>query len=331
MLVEHERGFMRAFDEHLSAVSAGDAPLENVDYTVTWTAITGWEPWPPVIRLELKIDGLNARPRLLFRGETMLPLWLLADGAFFGLILHPRTKGWVSASSCMWILGPTPAARGLARILGDLGVPRPIMPAARRPSAPAAAPERVALAGVGANAREPRASRPALSRRTTKTSPKEKIMRDIATATLSGNLTRDVELKSLPSGTDVARLRVATTTRRRAGEEWVDKTNYFTVEVYGAQARSCAQYLHKGSRVFVDAELDWREWTDQQDNKREAVTFRARQVLFEGGRPTSAVTAADAGEQNGADPEPASSTDREPAGVGSPSEAGSASADDLPF
>jgi Single-strand binding protein family len=80
-------------------------------------------------------------------------------------------------------------------------------------------------------------------------------MRDIATATLSGNLTRDVELRQLPSGTDIARLRVATTTRRRAGEEWVEKTNYFTVEVYGAQARSCAQYLGKGLRVFVDAEL----------------------------------------------------------------------------
>ncbi|MGB0094165.1 MAG: single-stranded DNA-binding protein, partial [Solirubrobacteraceae bacterium] len=107
-------------------------------------------------------------------------------------------------------------------------------------------------------------------------------MRDIATATLSGNLTRDVELKSLPSGTDVARLRVATSTRRRSGEEeWVEKTNYFTVEVYGAQARNCAQYLRKGSRVFVDAEPDWREWTDQQEHKREAVTFRARQVLFE--------------------------------------------------
>jgi single-stranded DNA-binding protein len=37
--------------------------------------------------------------------------------------------------------------------------------------------------------------------------------------------------------------------------------------------------------VFVDAELDWREWTDQQD-KREAVTFKARQVLFEGTRPS---------------------------------------------
>lgn len=156
-------------------------------------------------------------------------------------------------------------------------------------------------------------------------------MRDIASASLSGNLTRDVELRALPSGTDVARLRLATTTRRRAGEEWVDKTNYFTVEVYCAQARSCAQYLRKGSRVFVDAELDWREWTDEQERKREAVTFRARQVLFEGGRPTSAVSAADAGEHNGADPEPAIGTDREAAGVGSPKEAGSASADDLPF
>ena len=86
-------------------------------------------------------------------------------------------------------------------------------------------------------------------------------MRDIATTTLSGNLTRDVELRQLPSGADVARLRIATTTRRRSGEEWVDKTNYFTVEVFGAQARACAEYLAKGSRVFVDAEPDWREWT----------------------------------------------------------------------
>jgi single-strand DNA-binding protein len=152
-------------------------------------------------------------------------------------------------------------------------------------------------------------------------------MRDIATATLSGNQTRDVELRELPSGTDVARLRLATTTRRRIGEEWVEKTNYFTD---GAQARSCAQYLRKGWRVFVDAELDWREWTDQRDRKREAVTFRARHVVFEGGRAAPAA-GSDAGEQNGAGPEPAISADTEPAGVGSASDAGAASADDLPF
>jgi single-strand DNA-binding protein len=155
-------------------------------------------------------------------------------------------------------------------------------------------------------------------------------MRDIATATLSGNLTRDVELRELPSGSDVARLRVATTTRRRAREEWVDKTNYFTVEVYGAQARSCGQYLHKGSRVFVDAELDWREWTDQQGHKREAVTFRARQVLFEGGRPAS-TAGEDAGEQNGGAPDAAGQPGPEPVGVTSAETDTSATADDLPF
>ncbi len=156
-------------------------------------------------------------------------------------------------------------------------------------------------------------------------------MRDIATATLSGNLTRDVELKTLPSGTDVARLRVATTTRRKAGEEWVEKTNYFTVEVYGAQARSSAQYLRKGSRVLVDAELDWREWTDQQDNKREAVTFRARQVAFEGGRPASPGEAVEAHEHNGAGPAETERSEPEPAGVTSPDTGVAASADDLPF
>jgi single-strand DNA-binding protein len=159
---------------------------------------------------------------------------------------------------------------------------------------------------------------------------KEDLVRDIATATLSGNLTRDVELRPLPSGADVVRLRVATTTRRRTGEEWVDKTNYFTVEVFGAQARSCAQYLGKGSRVVVDAELDWREWTDPDDRKREAVTFRARQVLFEGAR--SAATSAGEGIGEKAGPPAASSVaDESPVGASSPSGDGTASVEDLPF
>jgi single-strand DNA-binding protein len=109
-------------------------------------------------------------------------------------------------------------------------------------------------------------------------------MRDIATAQLSGNLTRDVELRALPSGAAVARLRVASTTRRRQDEEWVDKTNYISIDVFGAQAQACAQHLSKGSRVFVEGELDWREWDDKHGNHREAVTLRARNVLFEGPR-----------------------------------------------
>jgi single-stranded DNA-binding protein len=56
------------------------------------------------------------------------------------------------------------------------------------------------------------------------------------------------------------------------------KTNYLTAEVWCA-ARACAQSLGEGSSVVVDAELDWRAWTDNQhDNRREAVTFRSCQV-----------------------------------------------------
>ena len=111
-------------------------------------------------------------------------------------------------------------------------------------------------------------------------------MSDIASATITGNLTGDIELRALPSGADVARLRVASSTRRRSGEDWVDKTNYYTVDVFGGQARNCAEYLHKGSRVAVEGELDWREWTDTDSGKRrEAVTINARNVVFLDTRP----------------------------------------------
>jgi single-strand DNA-binding protein len=157
-------------------------------------------------------------------------------------------------------------------------------------------------------------------------------MRDIATATLSGNLTRDVELRELPSGAEVARLRVASGARRRNGEEWVDRTNYFTVEVYGAQARACAQHLGRGSRVLVDAELDWRTWTDKQGSKREAVTLRARQLVFDGGGRSAPLTHGDGGAQpDSARPGETEQPERHAAGATSVEAEPSASADDLPF
>jgi single-stranded DNA-binding protein len=54
-----------------------------------------------------------------------------------------------------------------------------------------------------------------------------------------------------------------------------------TAKVYGPQASLCAERLGKGSRVVVDGELDWREWTDQGQNRREAVVLKTRQILFE--------------------------------------------------
>jgi single-strand DNA-binding protein len=106
---------------------------------------------------------------------------------------------------------------------------------------------------------------------------------------ITGNLTRDPELRSLPSGTSVCSLRVAVNTRRKdqSTGDWVDKANYFDVTVWGAQGENCAQYLAKGRPVAVDGRLEWREWEDKQGNKRQSVDIIADSVQFLGSREGS--------------------------------------------
>ena len=103
---------------------------------------------------------------------------------------------------------------------------------------------------------------------------------------LTGNLTRDPELRSLPSGTSVCDLRVAVNTRRKnnATGEWEDKPNYFDVKVWGAQGENCARFLSKGRPVGVQGRLEWREWETQDGQKRQAVDIIADSVQFLGGR-----------------------------------------------
>jgi single-strand DNA-binding protein len=102
---------------------------------------------------------------------------------------------------------------------------------------------------------------------------------------MTGNLTRDPELRNTPSGTAVCSLRVACNTRRKdASGEWVDKPNYFDVTVWGAQGENCATYLQKGRPVAIDGRLEWREWDDQSGNKRQSVDIIADSVQFLGSR-----------------------------------------------
>jgi single-strand DNA-binding protein len=102
---------------------------------------------------------------------------------------------------------------------------------------------------------------------------------------ITGNLTRDPELRSTGSGLAVCGLRIATNTRRKdsATGEWVDKPNYFDVTIFGRQGENAAQYLTKGRPVAIDGRLEWREFTDQQGNKRQAVDIIADNVQFLGG------------------------------------------------
>jgi len=102
---------------------------------------------------------------------------------------------------------------------------------------------------------------------------------------MTGNLTRDPELRSLPSGTAVCSLRIACNTRRKgAGGEWEDKPNYFDVTVWGAQGENCAKYLSKGRPVAIDGRLEWREWEAEGGAKRQATEIIADSVQFLGGR-----------------------------------------------
>ena len=111
---------------------------------------------------------------------------------------------------------------------------------------------------------------------------------------ITGNLTRDPEMRSLPSGTSLCSLRIACNGRRqnRETQQWEDVPNYFDVTVWGQQGENCSRYLSKGRGVAIDGRLQWREWQDQQGNKRQSVDIVAESVQFLGGRD-------DAGAGNG--------------------------------
>jgi single-strand DNA-binding protein len=144
---------------------------------------------------------------------------------------------------------------------------------------------------------------------------------------LTGNLTRDPELRSLPSGNSVCSLRIATNTRRKdASGEWTDKPNYFSVTVWGAQGENCARFLSKGRPVALDGRLEWREWQGQDGAKRESVEIVADSVQFLGGREEG-----QGGGGNGFTPQsdvPVNNSDFQP--VAAPAGAGPAD-DDIPF
>ena len=158
---------------------------------------------------------------------------------------------------------------------------------------------------------------------------------NINRVTLTGNLTRDPELRSLQSGTSVCSLRIATNSRRRDGAsgEWVDKPNYFSVTVWGAQGENCKRFLSKGRAVAIDGRLDWREWTAQDGSKRESVEVIAETVQFLGGRDEGQGGGGSGGSYNsGFAPHsdvPADTSDFAPQGVGASTNA--PMDDDIPF
>ena len=110
-------------------------------------------------------------------------------------------------------------------------------------------------------------------------------MQNVNVVVITGNLTRDPQLRTTEGGKKVCNLRVAVNGRRKNGnDEYVDKPNYFNVSVWGTQGERCNEYLSKGRPVAVEGRLDWKE-QGEGDDHREYVQIVANIVQFLGGKP----------------------------------------------
>jgi len=121
---------------------------------------------------------------------------------------------------------------------------------------------------------------------------------DLNRATIIGRLTRDPELKSLPSGRSVASFSVAT------GRQWTDangqkqkQTEFHNVVLWAKLAETAGQYLRKASRVYVEGRIQTRDWTGQDGVKRYRTEIIGESFIMLDGRP-----AGSAGENAGSSP-----------------------------
>jgi single-strand DNA-binding protein len=97
---------------------------------------------------------------------------------------------------------------------------------------------------------------------------------------MSGNLTRDPELRSLQSGTSVCNLGLAVNERFKDGYgEWQDRANFFDWTVWGGMGEWVANNLAKGDGVTLEGRARWRQWENDQGDKRSAVEFTADSIV----------------------------------------------------
>lgn len=120
---------------------------------------------------------------------------------------------------------------------------------------------------------------------------------NINKALIFGNLTRDPELKSLPSGIQVTNFSIAT------NRVWKDKdgnkqesADFHNIVVFGKQAENVAQYLKKGSSAYVEGRLQTRSWEDQDGKKNYRTEVVADRVQF-GPKSSGAPTQSGGGSQ----------------------------------
>ena len=110
--------------------------------------------------------------------------------------------------------------------------------------------------------------------------------RGINKVIIIGHLGADPETRAMPSGSTVANIRVATTESwkdRQSGDQQ-ERTEWHNIALFGRTAEVAAEYLRKGSQVYIEGRLRTRKWQDKQGNDRYTTEIVANDMQMLGGR-----------------------------------------------
>lgn len=99
---------------------------------------------------------------------------------------------------------------------------------------------------------------------------------------ITGNLTRDPELRSTAGGMAILKMGIAVNDRRKNPQsgDWEDVPNFFDVTVFGQRGESLSRFLSKGSKVAIEGKLRWSQWETPEGEKRSKVEIIADDIEF---------------------------------------------------
>lgn len=113
--------------------------------------------------------------------------------------------------------------------------------------------------------------------------------RGINKVILIGNLGADPETRSMPSGTNVTNIRIATSENwkdKQSGEQ-KERTEWHSIAAFGRLAEIMGEYLRKGSKVYIEGSLRTRKWQDKQGNDRYTTEIIANELQMLDGKPAN--------------------------------------------
>jgi len=110
-------------------------------------------------------------------------------------------------------------------------------------------------------------------------------MRGINRVFIVGHLGHDPELRTTRTGTPVCRLRIATNRSRKNGDQWIEETDWHSVQLWDQRAEVAQRYLVKGSPVCIEGRLKSESWTDEKSGEKRYSTTIVADALHLLGRP----------------------------------------------